>query len=397
MRQIIYHVDVNNAFLSWEAVHRLSKGDISDLRDIPSAVGGDREKRHGVILAKSTPAKKYGIITGEPVVSALKKCPSLVIVPPNHELYQRCSDRLFALLEDKSPIVDRFSIDECFMDMSGMDKIIGDAVDAAYKLKDEVKEKFGFTVNIGVSENRLLAKMASDFSKPDKVHTLYVDEIKEKLWSKDAGFLFMVGKSTLSKLKSLGINTIGDIAKFDPDLLKYHLKSAGKTIWNYAHGIGFEDYERDAGKSVGNSTTTAYDIKDRETACKYILGLCENVGTRLRRTKLKAHVVCVNFKNNNFVSYSVQKKLDKGIDSTNEIYQQAVCLFDKGWKKDSIRLIGVTVSSLGHDDTVQLSILEDSGDYEKTSRLDNSIDRIREKYGNDVLQRAIFINNKEKL
>lgn len=396
MRKIIFHVDVNSAFLSWEAVDRLSKGELTDLRNIPSAVGGDREKRRGVILAKSIPAKKYGVKTGEPVVTALKKCPSLTLVPPNHGLYQQCSDQLFTLLGKRCPVVEQFSIDECFMDMTGMEAISGEPIQAAYNLKDEIKAVFGFTVNIGVSENRLLAKMASDFTKPDKVHTLFPEEIQEKLWPLDAGDLFMVGESTLNKLKSIGIVTIGDIARTDPKLLEFHLKSAGRTIWNYANGKGFEDIEqRSGGKSIGNSTTTVTDIKDRETAYKYLLDLCENVGTRLRSTGLKAHVVCVNFKNNRFVSYSIQRKMDRGIDSTGELYKQAMALFDKGWKRDPLRLIGVTLSSLGEDTNVQLSILEKTSDYEKSSKLDKSIDSLREKYGRNIVKRAVLLEKEE--
>lgn len=397
MKTTVFHVDVNSAFLSWEAVDRLQKGETTDLRTIPSAVGGDREKRRGVILAKSIPAKKYGVITGEPVVTALKKCPDLTLVPPNHELYSRCSDQLFALLEKRCPVVERFSIDECFLDMTGMEFLAGEPVQAAYKLKDEIKETFGFTVNIGVAENRLLAKMASDFTKPDKVHTLFFHEIREKFWPLDAGYLFMVGEATLAKLKGMGIKTIGDIAKCDPELLEFHLKSMGRTIWNYANGKGFEETDQhSSGKSIGNSTTTAEDIKTRETAYLYLLELCETVGTRLRSTGLKAHVVCVNFKNNRFHSYSIQRKLDRGIDSTGEIYREASALFDKGWKKDALRLIGVTVSSLKEDTNVQLSILEKTEDYEKIARLDRSIDSLREKYGKDILKRAVLLKKEEE-
>lgn len=392
----IFHVDVNSAFLSWEAVDRLQKGQELDLRTIPSAIGGDREKRRGVILAKSIPAKKYGVKTGEPVVTALKKCPDLMLVPPNHGLYQQCSDQLFALLEKRCPIVERFSIDECFLDMTGMELLAGEPVEAAHRIKDEIKQTLGFTVNIGVSENRLLAKMASDFSKPDRVHTLFLHEIQEKLWPLDAGTLFMVGDATLKKLKSIGIDTIGDIARCDPKLLEFHLKSMGKTIWKYANGKGFEEVDHhSSSKSIGNSTTTAEDIKDRETAFLYILELCENVGARLRSTGLKAHVVCVNFKNNRFLSYSIQKKLDRGIDSTGEIYRVASDLFEQGWKKDSLRLIGVTVSSLSDDRMVQMSILEKAKDYEKSSRLDKSIDSLREKYGKDILKRAVLLKKED--
>jgi DNA polymerase-4 len=397
MKKVIFHVDVNSAFLSWEAVDRLQKGETTDLRTIPSAVCGDPKKRRGVILARSVPAKQYGVTTGEPVMTALKKCPSLTLVPPNHRLYERCSAELLEFLKDRCPVVEPFSIDECFMDMTGMEELIGEPLKAAYNLKDEIKATLGFTVNIGISENRLLAKMASDFSKPDKVHTLYPKEIKEKLWPMDAGFLYMVGETTLKKLRSIGISTIGDIAKCDPKILEFHLKSAGRTIWNYANGIA-QDEEIDtkpAGKSIGNSTTTAEDIKDRETARLYLMDLCESVGTRLRSTGLKAHTVCVHFKNNRFVSYSVQRKLDRGIDATGDLFRQAMALFDKGWKKDPLRLIGVTVSSLGEDSNMQLSILEKADDYEKSSRLDRSIDALREKYGKDILKRAALLKKDE--
>ena len=214
--RVIFHVDVNSAFLSWEAVYRLRHADgAPDLRTIPSAVGGDIAKRHGVILAKSIPAKKYDVRTGEPVVDALRKCPHLVLVAPNHALYEENSHAFMNILRKYSDVVEQYSIDEAFVDMTGTEWLFGKPIAAAHRIKDEIRDTLGFTVNVGISSNKLLAKMASEFEKPDKVHTLFPQEIKEKMWPLPVRELFLVGGASEQKLKRLGINTIGDLAHAD--------------------------------------------------------------------------------------------------------------------------------------------------------------------------------------
>ena len=207
MERLIFHVDVNSAFLSWSAVDRMKKGE-PDLRLIPSAVGGDKDKRTGIIVAKSVPAKAYGVTTGEPVSMALRKCPNLVIIHSDRELYSRCSKAFMDICRKYAPVVQKFSIDECFLDMTGTSYLYPDPIALAHQIKDEIYDTLGFTVNVGVGSNRLLAKMASDFEKPNKVHTLFTSEIKEKMWPLPVGELLFVGKMSTARLQEVEINTI---------------------------------------------------------------------------------------------------------------------------------------------------------------------------------------------
>nr|MCR5602510.1 DNA polymerase IV [Lachnospiraceae bacterium] len=211
MDRLIFHVDVNSAFLSWEATRRVKNGG-EDLRVIPSCVGGLPDSRRSVVVAKSIPAKKYGIITGEPVSIALKKCPGLVVVQSDFRLYKACSKAFKNICREYAPAVEEFSIDECFMDMSGTKLIYPDPIAIAYELKDRIKNELGFTVNVGIGSNKLCSKMASDFEKPDKVHTLFPEEISEKMWPLPVGDLLFVGNSTALKLNEIGIKTIGELA-----------------------------------------------------------------------------------------------------------------------------------------------------------------------------------------
>lgn len=300
---IYFHIDVNNAFLSWEALYHMRElHETQDIRELDAIVGGDISKRHGIVLAKSMSAKRYGIKTGEPVVSARKKCPGLQSFEPHMWYYKERSRDLMALFQKYAPVVDQYSIDEAFLDMSGTYSLYGNPVVFAHKLKDEIRDTLGFTVNIGISSNRLLAKMASDFTKPDRVHTLFPEEIQEKMWPLPVEDLFYVGKSTADRLHTLGIHTIGDIAKTDLRVMESHFKSHGVVIYNFANGLDLTLGERaDAvQKGYGNSTTIPYDIKDSEDAYRTLMGLCESVCTRMRRDEVQALVLSVELKDNNF-------------------------------------------------------------------------------------------------
>jgi DNA polymerase-4 len=357
----IFHIDVNSAYLSWEALECLKKGNTVDLRTVPSIVAGDPSKRHGIVLAKSIPAKKYGIVTGEPVFQAIKKCPDLVMVPPSHDVYARQSQAMTDLLLRYTPDIEKFSIDECFIDITGLKLIYGsDSIRLAHKIKNNIRDELGFTVNVGISENKLLAKMASDFEKPDKVHTLFQDEIREKMWPLPVSKLYMVGKASLAKLNMMGIKTIGDLANTRADILEQQLKKYGRMIWEYANGIDdspVKSSESEA-KDLSNETTVSFDITDRETARLYILSLSETVGTRLRKAGLYAGVVAVHIKNSSFKSYSRQKKLNRPTQDTNIIFSTAASLFDQVWKREPIRLIGVATSQLEKEPSLQIDMFE---------------------------------------
>ena len=392
--RVIFHIDVNSAFLSWEAVHRLRcLGDSLDLREIPSAVGGERAKRHGVILAKSIPAKKYNVRTGEPIVDALRKCPNLMIVEPNRELYSRNSKALMEILRKYSDTVEQFSIDEAFVDMTGTELLFGKPLEAAYTLRDEIYETLGFTVNVGISSNKLLAKMAGEFEKPNKVHTLFPEEIREKMWPLPVGELFLVGGASEKRLKQMGINTIGELAQADPGMLRATLKKHGEAIWNFANGrdVALVEAEPPDNKGYGNSVTIAFDVKDADTAKNILLSLSETVGRRLRRDGVWIETVSVTIRYFDLNRTSHQCVLEHATNITDEIYRAACRLFDELWDGAPIRLLGVQTGKVTKEgENRQLSLFDDT-DYEKLERLDRAMDSIRERFGADAVQRASFM------
>lgn len=389
---IYFHIDVNNAFLSWEALYRMRElGETQDIREIDAIVGGDISKRHGIVLAKSMSAKKYGIKTGESVVSAMKKCPTLQSFEPHMWYYKERSADLMGLFQKYAPVVDQYSIDEAFLDMSGTYALYGDPVVFAHKLKDEIRETLGFTVNIGISSNRLLAKMASDFTKPDKVHTLFPNEIQKKMWPLPVEDLFYVGKSTASRLHGLGIHTIGDIAKTDIRVMESNFKSHGVVIYNFANGIDFtlEDRKEAVQKGYGNSVTIPYDIKDSEDAYHTIMGLCESVCTRMRRDDVQALVLSVELKDSNFVVKRHQRTLLSPTDVTDECFGIACELFDELWDGSPIRLIGVSANKVTDAGMRQMNLF-DMDSHDKLKNLDQALDSIRDKYGSGAVKRGSF-------
>lgn len=397
MDPVIFHVDVNSAFLSWEAVHRLQSGDELDLREIASAVAGDKNKRHGVILAKSIPAKKYGVKTGEPLVDALKKCPNLTIVPPSHDLYEKNSRAFIKILNSYSPCVEQCSIDEAYCDMTGMSAMFGPPMEAANKIRERIKQELGFTVNIGISNNKLLAKMASDFQKPDRVHTLYPEEIPDKMWGLPVGDLLFVGKSTVKKLHTLGIYTIGELAKTDVRILKEHLKKHGEMIHCFANGIDASvlSNEEVQNKGYGNSTTIAFDVEDESTAKLILLSLAESVAARLRRDDRMAKVVSVSIVNSEFISTSHQMSLLSPTHNTDEIHKAACALFDDLWDGSPIRNLGIQTSKVVSDTAERQMNLFGFETDEKKEKLDQAIDTIRSRFGTTAIQRASLVKQKE--
>lgn len=395
-KNFIFHIDVNSAYLSWSSVERLQHGGEVDFREIPSVVGGDEESRHGIVLAKSIPAKAYGIVTGESLFSARQKCPSLTIIPPDYHLYMRCSGAMMELLKEYSPIIQRYSVDECFVDMGAQGIYSREEIEElGESIRERIKKELGFTVSIGIATNKLLAKMASELRKPDKVNTIYKEEIDDKLWPLPVGDLFMVGRATLPKLNKLNIFTIGDLAHADKCLLEEKLKSQGTLLWHYANGEEYSTVKEHSAinmKGMGNSTTISFDVEDMETANRILLSLTEMVCLRLRASKNCCGLVAVSLKDNNFTSYSRQHKLGYYTDSTNSIYEECLSLFKELWNGKPIRQMGVRVSELCSRDFVQCTIFQNK--WENRNRaLDNTLDSIREKYGMYSVQRAVFINS----
>lgn len=365
-----------------------------DLRKIPSAVGGDISLRHGIILAKSIPAKEYGIKTGETIPEAKRKCPGLVLVPPNYSLYEQCSGAFMDILREYSDVVEQYSIDESFIDMTTTCHLFGTPEETAAQIKDRIREELGFTVNIGVSTNKLLAKMASDFRKPDRVHTLYPEEIQQKMWPLPVSELFFVGRATTKKLFSVGICTIGELAAADPVWLKSILKKHGEVIWGFANGVDLSPVlEAPApNKGYGNSTTLSQDVTDREEADKVLLALSETVAARLRADHVQAEVVSVGIKYNDLSYVSHQKVLAASTDLTVEICQAARELFAELWDHRPVRLLGVHTSRVRRDDFSRQMSLFDEVDYGKLAEMDRTVDAIREQFGMDAVMRAVFLN-----
>lgn len=400
MKRTIFHIDVNNAFLSWESVKRLKENpNALDLRTVPSAIAGSSQSRHGIILAKSTPAKQYGILTGEPTISAKQKCPNLICVPPDFGLYKNCSLQMFCLLSQYSDRIEAFSIDEGFLDYTGMEEIFGSPLEAAFKIQNHIKKELNITVNIGISTNKLLAKMAGELEKPNKIHTLYPQEIESKLWPLPVEELFMVGRRTSQRLRRMNVQTIGDLAHYNISLLEKEFKSFGILLHAYANGIENSSVSFSGTtytpKSIGNSTTIAFDAKDAKTAFGVLLALSDTVSSRLRKHNLCAEEVTITIKSSDFQVYSHQGRLPSATDCTNVIYDYACHLFLQAWKGEPIRLLGVRAGHLCPEKCVQLSLF--SEDWSKEKKADKAVDAIRLKYGKQaVLRSSLMLPYMEK-
>ena len=399
MDRIILHVDCNNAFLSWSAVDMLHKGSKVDIRNRYAVIAGDEATRHGIVLAKSTPCKKKGIVTAETLYSARKKCPYLEVYPPNFKVYKKYSDRMYTYLCNYSKIIERYSIDECFIDYTESYKKFGDPVKLAYRIKNEIRDNFGFTVNVGVGNNKLLAKMASDFSKPDKVHTLFSNEIKEKMWPLSVDDLFMIGKASSKRLHDLGINTIGELANADIEFLMRHFKSMGKMMWEYANGIDNSQVESERGnpKSISTSVVLPYDYTDVDEIKKVLYELSMDTGRRLRNKKMYAANVSIWIKYHDFSKISKQMTLGALINSDKDIYNNACILLDKIYNPNGdkkVRSLCVGVSNLTDKYKVQLSLLENNIKEENIdSELKKALEDIKKKYGDKSITTANRMND----
>lgn len=426
----IFHVDVNSAFLSWTAVERLKQNpDSVDLRTIPSAIGGDVEKRRGVVVAKSIPAKNMGIKSGEAIASALKKCPKLLVAHSEFSVYRKYSKEFIKILHKYSPTVQQFSIDEAFVDVTALENIYRELesedlkfpLSLANKIKNEIYEELGFTVNIGISSNKFLAKTASDFSKPDKIHTLYPHEVEEKLWKLPLGEMFGCGRATAQKLHKVGLKTIGDLANADERMLISLLgEKAGTAMYRNANGMGSShvNIEKHDAKSYSNESTTPFDIDADnyvDDMPRLIRELSESVAYRLRKDNMFAKTVGLTVKTNDFERRSMQCQLESHTNSTELIYSTAVKLadrlllgkegiFSKGRK---VRLVGVSATQLDDGEYKQMNIsdiiMQDDLSYDigvertqgNTSITDEVMDKIKYKFGKDAILRADQLKNKK--
>ncbi|NDL67521.1 DNA polymerase Y family protein [Anaerotalea alkaliphila] len=399
MDRLIFHVDVNSAYLSWEAARRVAEGG-EDLRLIPSAIGGDRDKRTGVILAKSIPAKELDIRTGEPVAMALQKCPDLFLARPDFCLYEKSSEAFMDICRKYAPVVEKYSIDECFLDMSGTGHLYPDPLETATRIKDEIRDLLGFTVNIGIGPNKLLAKMAGDFEKPDKVHTLFAEEVVAKLWPLPVGELFTVGRATAERLEKGRIFTIGDLAK--ADLRRVQALAGmklGQQIHAYANGVDNTPVlsEAEDAKGYSISTTLEEDVETAEQGCRVLLALADSVASRMRADGAKAFRVLVAIRGNDFKNRSHQRKLAEPTDVTDEIYAVSKRLFAELWdKRTPLRLLGISLTDVTREGHVQQSLFPDEN-RERARKLDKAVDRIRSRFGSDTIVRGSALQSNEEV
>ena len=405
MARTIFHIDVNSAFLSWTAVEQLKNGSKVDLREIPAIIGGDQSSRHGIVLAKSSLAKSYGIQTGEPVVNAFRKCPNLVTAPPNHKMYREKSRMLMDFLRTYTKKIEQVSVDECYMDFTELVGRYPTPVDGAMEIKEEVKKRFGFTVNIGISSNKLLAKMASDFQKPDRIHTLFPEEVPQKMWPLPIGELFMAGRSSVEVFKKLEINTIGDLARADVNVITLHLKSHGRMLWNFANGIGDDkvQYEPEEAKGVGNSTTLSEDATTYEEARDVFRELAQSVGNRLKKAGKKAGMVSMEVRYYDFRNMSHQVQLQKPTNDPVILCETACNLFRESWSGEPVRLLGIRTSKLVEENAPeQLTIFDiefPKEPDEKHKKLNAALEQLNNRYGKGAVVKGTFYKpdrNKKK-
>ncbi|MBQ6282923.1 MAG: DNA polymerase IV [Bacilli bacterium] len=387
MERIIMHIDVNNAFLSWTAVDLLKHGH-KDIRNEYSVIGGDESKRRGIVLSKSTPAKKKGVKTAETIYQARKKCPNLKVYPPNHKLYKEMSNKLFELLSKYTNDIEVVSIDECFLDYGKVKKIYGDEVSFAYKIKDEIYNTLGFTVNVGIANNKLCAKMASDFSKPNKVHTLYMNEVKEKMWPLPIGDLYGIGKSSEIKLKNLKINTIEDLALADSKLLRPYFKNQTDHIINIANGIDdslviSEESDR---TSISTTETLIYDYDDINEINKELKEISSRLSKELKKKNKYCYTIAIIIKDMYFKTTTRQTKLKNSTNNEDTIYEVSTKLFKDNWDSTPVRLIGIRLDSLTEKNDYQISLFENAEDKIESDKLNKTIDYLKEKYGNNIIK-----------
>ena len=394
MERIIFHIDVNNAFLSWTAIDLLNQGYKYDIRSSYAVIGGDPKARKGIVLAKSTPCKKLGIKTAETLYEAKKKCRVLKVYPPNYKFYSEMSNKLFNLLSKYTPDIEIASIDECYLDYGKVKNLYGDEIKFAHNLKKEIYEKLGFTVNIGIANNKLCAKMASDFTKPYKVHTLYDYEIEEKMYPLDVSELFGIGIKTSEKLKNIDIKTIGDLANFNYDKLYTYFKNQASFLINQAKGINYDEIisEDTSPKGISNEITLEHDVSNKQELYGYLMNLSEVVSLRLRKEKKYASVICVILKDNYFKRKSHQRKITNPTNVTDEIYKISKEILDEMYNEEKIRLIGLRLDKLTDTFNFQASLFDE----EKIVNVDEVIDSLKEKYGNKIITKASLKNNSRK-
>ena len=394
MDRVILHCDLNNFFASVECLYN------PKIRDFPVAVCGSQELRHGIVLAKNYHAKKFGIVTAEPIWKAKQKCPNLIVIKPNFNRYLKFSKLAKNIYKDYSEYVESFGIDECWLDVTGSINKFGNGEKLAYIIKDRIKNELGITASVGVSYNKIFAKLGSDYKKPDAVTVISKNNFKNIVWNLPIENLLYVGRATKVKLNNIGIYKIGEIAKFPMDYLKKKLGKCGETIWSYANGYDKSpvlnvEYEASV-KGVGNSTTTRYDLTNNEEVKTIFYVLSESIAHRLRKSNLKGKTIQISIKDNDLNYIERQSQLESSTYLSYEIAKQAYNIFKRNWNwNKNIRALGIRITNLQTDDIyMQYSIFTNETKRQKLDNIEKCVDGLRSRFGDCSINRAVMLNNK---
>ena len=393
MENGILHVDMNNFYASVETLYA------PQYRDVPMAVAGDKESRHGIILAKNMLAKAKGVQTAEPIWQAMRKCPGLQLVPPHHERYAYFSQLAKKIYQDYTDRVEAFSLDECWLDVYGSGLLFGDGRRIAETIRQRVKAELGLTVSIGVSFNKIFAKLGSDYKKPDAVTEFGRREMEEIIWNMPCSDLLLVGPSTEKTLRRYGLHTIGDIARMEPGVMRSLLGRMGETLWVYANGLDDSPVQnvnaQEDPKTIGNSTTLPRDLTTDQEVRETLYSLAETVAARLRRHRMRAQEVQITVRSSDFQEIQRQKRLPGAARDSATLYQAAWELYKKENKSWAVRLLGLRAGRLIREDEEQVSFFEDGDSRKRRERLEDAVDRVRESYGSESLRRAFLVKGEE--
>ncbi len=394
MENGILHVDMNNFYASVETLYA------PQYRDVPMAVAGDKESRHGIILAKNMLAKEKGVKTAEPIWQAMKKCPGLQLVPPHHERYAAFSKRAKELYCQYTDLVESFSLDECWLDVYGSERLFGDGEHIAQEIRQRVKKELGLTVSIGVSYNKVFAKLGSDYKKPDAVTVFGRREMESIIWKLPCDALLFVGPHTEKTLKKFGLRTIGDIARMELSAMTRMLGKTGETLWIYANGLDNSPVApadaRESAKSIGHSVTLPRDVTTEPEVRKTLLSLAESVARDLRAQGVKAGEVQLTVKNGDFEEFQRQCRIDPPVCDSQSLYRAALALYRRENRRWAIRLLGIRAGKLTESGAGQLSLFDGSDGRERREKLETAVDGLRERFGRESVSRAMNLRPKKE-
>ena len=394
MENGILHIDMNNFYASVETLYA------PELKNVPMAVAGDEKNRHGIILAKNMLAKQYGVQTAEPIGQALKKCPGLTLVPPHHDRYHYFSRRAKAIYCEYTDRVESFGLDECWLDVYGSERLFGDGEKIAYTIKDRIRQELGLTVSVGVSFNKIFAKLGSDYKKPDAVTVFGREQMESVIWQLPCDTLLFVGPSTRKALDRLGLYTIGDVARAPLPVLRKALGRMGETLWMYANGKDDSPVRRadvrEEAKSIGNSVTLPYDITTEDEVRRTLLSLAQTVAGRLRAQGMKAGEVQLTVKRDNFEEIQRQMPVTPEVCDSQSIYKAALELYHREHRGWAIRLLGIRVSRLVDREAAQLSFFDAADGRERREKLETAVDSLKARFGKNSVSTALNLEGKER-